>query len=192
MKKLVSAMAFLLSFSTLASTLDVKPKRGLKLGDPYVRVTKLENEKVRIEKCLSGLEAKTCEKLGRRSSYSIKLLRSQRAEENREIVYSAVADVGLIAGAAYVGFYAGIVVVNALPAATSATITHFVVMPSVIGSLETGAALLIANANILNPLEQARQAKTLNEEVINDEDVEIDNDEMNDFIQRLDLVLSKI
>ncbi len=192
MKKLVSAIAFLLSFSTLASTLDVKPKRGLKLGDPYVRVTKLKNEKVKIEKCLSGLESKTCEKLGRRSSYSIKQLRSQRAEENREIVYSAVADVGLVAGAAYAGFYGGIIVINAFQAVASNATYFFFVMPSMIGTLETGAALLIANVNILNPLEQARQAKTLNEKVINDEDVEIDNNEMNDFIQRLDLVLSKI
>lgn len=192
MKLIIAAMTTVLSFHSFASLLDVKPKRGLKAGDAYVRVTKLKNQKVKIEKCVSGLEAKTCATLGRKSSYSVKELRSQRAQENREIVYSVVADVALIAGAAYAGFYGGIVVINALPASTSATITHFAVIPSVIGGLETGAAVLIANANVLNPVEQTRQAKTLDENVISDEDTLIDNADMSDFIERLDLVLSKI
>ena len=46
--------------------------------------------------------------------------------------------------------------------------------------------------NALNPFEQARQAKALEEEVINDKNVYVGYDEIDEYIERLDLVLSKI
>jgi hypothetical protein len=200
MKKLITvAMSAFLAFNGFASTLDVKPIRGLRAGDAYVRVTKLENNRIKFEKCVSGLESKSCENLGRKSSYTIKELQSQRSEEQREVAYAVGADVGLVIAAAVGGVYAGAAlggtIISMAPAALGVNLTFLVgtgSMATGIASLETGTAVLIAKADVLNPLEQSRQAKTLNEDVINDNDVQIAKADMNDFIERLDLVLSKI
>jgi hypothetical protein len=195
MKKMtIVAMSAFIAFNGFANTLDVKPNRRLKTGDAYVRVTKLKNNRIRFEKCISAIEIKTCKSLGNKSSYSLEELRSQRSEENREIAYTIGGDVLLVVGAAYGGFVGG----AALGAISSTGILSSIGAELVGGGLlgtaglEVAAIVSMASFDILNPVEQTRQAKTLNEEVITDKDTTIDSADMNDFIDRLDTVLSKI
>jgi hypothetical protein len=194
MKKMIAAtLSGFLALSSFAGTLDVKPKSKLAKGDAYVKITNLENKRVKFEKCISGLEDTGCLNLGKKTSYSLDEIRAQRTQENLEIAYASLADIGVITAASFGGAYVGSllgmigntgIVSGTLGAMGGATIGVVV--------LDTAAVISIANLNALNPIEQARQAKALNENIITDKDVTIDSTDMNDFIERLDLVLSKI
>ena len=194
MNQIISiAVSALISFNAFAEPLDVKPHKNLRPGDAYVRVTKLANSKIKFEKCISGLEEKTCENLGKKKSYSLEELRSQRAEEKREIAYSAAGDLGLVVVAALGGVAVmGSVATLVESIGVASELQGIASMSVSLAGPQVLAGTAMINIDALNPIEQNRQAKTLNEEIITDKDVVIDNTEMNGFIERLDLVLSKI
>jgi hypothetical protein len=179
MKAIISlTLTSFLTLNSFASAFDVTPAGGLKKGDTYVKVSRLKEERIQFQKCISGLEQSTCESIGNKDSYSIKELLEQRDIENSETLYAFGADVaiGVVAVVAWVGTFGASGVVVAGSAA-------------IIGG---GAAYSMSHFDAINPLEQSAQWRTLNEKVISDYSVVVPKNEMNVFIERLDLVLSKI
>jgi hypothetical protein len=189
MKKIMTLlMSGLFVFSSFAGTYDVTPK-GMKKGDLYVRVTKLKNKKISFEKCIKGFEESTCETLGRKTSYSVKELQDQRAQENSEVGYTLIADAAILLTGGSAICLGGIYLLSiaAAQTATAAVLTTAGVTTSL-----AGAGYLVSMVDALNPSVQAAQVQSINENVIHDVDVIIEKEEINDFINRIDLVLSKI
>ncbi len=194
MKNLAMILSVLVSMNSFAGVLDVKPKQALRKGDHYVRITELPKHRVRFENCRSGLEDQGCDNLGNKTSYTIKELRAQRLEENLQVGLSVVGDVAAILAIVYGGEIAA--------AAIGEGFWGYALAYTASGTAVGGSALMVSVAyhqlnthnplQALNPIEQYDQAQTLKENIIRDEDVRIERSDMNDFISRLDLVLSKI
>lgn len=173
------------------SPADVVPGKFVH-GETYVRVTKLPNDRIKFEKCVKGYGQSTCEQLGKKASYSKKELEKQRSIENWQITGAAVADVGVV----LVAIFGGAAVGSVGGAAMAGTANGAVAAGGSAGLLLGGAAGavggVVANTVVdaLNPIEQTRQAKTLNSEVLNDETVVVKD--VDNFVERLELVLNKI
>ena len=173
----------LFAFNSFASTIDVKPAAALRSGDAYVRVTKVANNSVTFEKCLSGYEATTCSKLGNKSSYTLDELRTQRNFQIAKVGLVVISDAAIIAAG---GVLAG------------GTVTALAGIHAILGPLAAtaggliGGTVVVAAVKSLSPAEKIRQVKSLSNDVIEDQDVIVASNEMDAFIQRLDKVLSNI
>lgn len=166
--------------SSLSFARDVKPNK-MSHGSLYVRVTKINKTHVKFEKCNFGYEVSSCQTLGRKKSYAIKELESQRTIENLQIAGAVAADIGVVLA----GFIIG---VHGLPLLQAFIPVEAGAVGALAGSVAGGVVATAVDA--INPIEQTRQAKVLNSNVINDEAVSVEKIEQ--FIERLDLLLSKI
>lgn len=185
MKLSIFISALLLSSSIFAGVTDVVPK-NMKRGDRYVRVTELKKDVVLFESCIKGFENGGCSVIGRSAGYSIDELTSQRNLENAEILGSSLsAAIGIILTAGTGAWIGGSI------GASSGYIISGIGTTLVGGAVGTAAGgVLVATVDALNPIEQTQQARVLNSEVIYDRDVEVSD--INEYISRLELVLSKI
>ena len=185
MKKIVLTFALVtLTSTSLLANDDVLPEK-LSMGYPYVRITQETDHKIKFEKCVYGYDSTPCTQLGRKNSYSLNELRSQRTVENFQIAGSLLADAGIVLGLFVGGFFAGPAISGTIGSASALT-------PAIVGATTgtVGSGITIASVDAVNPYEQTKQAQTLNDDVITDKQVLVNNIE--DFIDRLDLVLSKI
>jgi hypothetical protein len=182
---LTSVLLALISFQALAK--DVTPQNGLTHGSPYVRVTKLANNRISFEECVAGYEKTTCVHLGNKKFYSMSQLQSQKSTEDCQILGAAAADLGLAVGAIFGGMWVAGTVAYAAIGTTAAGSTGMII-GGVSGAAIATTAGVVTDA--LNPHEQYKQAQTLDALVILDDAVKVDDIEV--FIERLDTVLSKI
>lgn len=170
-------LTLLLSWEIYASNLDVKPKK-IKLGDSYVRITKVNNEMVKFEDCIYGQEENSCRSLGNKEHYSIKELTSQRNVELLQAIAVVVVESAFLTVSGmwtYLYFGLGGDALIGLVMAVGGPVVGFG-LPTIIDGI--------------NPIVQTKQILSLRNKIINDENVEVSN--MEKFIDRLDLVLSKI
>lgn len=185
-KLAVLASSLLLASSLFAGVTDVVPK-NMKRGDRYVRVTELKKDVVLFESCIKGFESQSgCSVIGRNAGYSLDELTNQRSLENAEILGSTLsAAVGIILTAGTGAWIGGSI------GASSGYIISGIGATLVGGAAGAAAgSVLVAAVDALNPIEQTQQAQVLNSEIIYDRDVEVSD--INDYISRLELVLSKI
>lgn len=173
--------------ASFAIAKDVIPNSGLKHGASYVRVTKPFEDKVSFESCIFGYEKSTCEFLGNNKYYSVKALTKQKTTESWQVAGSVALDIGLILAtvgtAGYVGAATGALIYGTGTAGTTGLIIG--TSAGVVGN-----AALITLVDAMNPYEQYKQSQTIHADVVNDNKVPVTNIE--DFIERLDLVLSKM
>ena len=181
MKKIIIFATFtiLLIFSALAK--DIIPESGTALGSRYVKVTLSEGERISFEDCISGYEETRCKFLGRKKDYSLDEVNDQKMIERLQVAGSIVTDATLGVIAYFSGGFAGMALVVANPSTAC-----------MVGSLAGvgGAGILAQKIDVLNPAEQYRQAETISSDVVADHLVKVKD--INAFIKRLDLVLSKL
>ncbi len=175
MKKIIITLALILSISSQAEVSTQSGYSSLKVetyqqnGEDFVK----------FNYCQAGVK---CRHLGPKEVYNRRDLEDKRFDERLEIAYSTAADVGVGAAAIWASLSAAVAygasVAFTIPAGASAG----VITPIISGSM----------IDRLNPLEQYRQASTLSNDVLDNEEVILDTeDELFDFISRLELVLSK-
>ena len=174
MKTLIIGLLLTGSLASATPT-DVLPKELFK-GSLYVKVTKLNSDRVKFEKCYYGFDS-TCKQIGKNKFYSISDLDNQFYLEKAQVAGAVIADlaitiVGMSVGAAVIGVAGG-----TLGVALGATIVPAVAM-DILPSID--------------PVEQYQQSETIDDEVINDEEVKINTSGVQLFIDRLELVLNKI
>lgn len=125
--------------------------------------------------------------LGPRRFYSIEELRNLRTRENLDVLWSSLADAGIIALTITTG-------------ATGEALLYSVVTPGasggavvpLLGGLAGGAAGVAVDhfVTALNPVDQYDQARTLNEDVIQDRMVTVGEDQdLKEFVKRLEEAL---
>lgn len=163
-----------------AQAKDVNPPT-LKRGARYVQVTQ-KYQMVRFEDCLYEIEG-SCRLIGGKE-FKVSDLKSQRSVEHMQIILSAVGDVGVVISSFYlIGVSAGLLT---SVAGASDILAGTAVGAGTIG----GTAATVALVDALNPYEQYQQRETLADAVIADQNVIAED--METFIERLTLVLSKI
>lgn len=170
---------------------DVIPNKFVH-GSTYVRVTKLQNGRIKFEKCVKGYEQSTCQQIGKKASYSRKELEKQRSIENWQITGAVAADVGVVLATIFTGGIAGSTIGASVVGTGGGAVAAGGSAGLMIGGATGAAAGVATNTMVdaLNPIEQTKQAKTLNSEVLDDKSVAVKN--VDDFINRLELVLNKI
>lgn len=182
--------------SAFAGVNDVIPKKFIH-GSTYVRVTKVNKDKVRFEKCIKGYEANGCDNLGPKKSYTLSSLIKQRQKENLEAAGTITADIAIIAGLALSGgAIAGGLFAGASQMGTGIFFIDIAGKAVYAGAVGTGVAVggTIGGAAMafdpLNPIVQVNQARSLNTEILNDETVVRSN--IDQYIGYLETALSKI
>ncbi len=196
MKKITMMISlFVFGFVTLvensyAKGNDVFPIER-KRGDLYVRVTKTLENRVKFEKCNLGYEATTCAPIGNKRSYSFDDLTDQRYIEQAQVAGSVIGDALVVLGAVYLTGAAA-AAGSAIEFVEGAGTINASLLTGTTGGLVSGgiATASLANLDSLNPAEQYRQSEVLSENVILDKPVTVED--MNGFISRLELVLSKL
>ncbi len=179
-------MSLLISTVSHAGTNDVIPKNGLAKGERYVRVTSVGNDSVKFEKCISGYEKTSCSLLGGKASYTLKELRKQKYIESAQVAGAVFADIEISGAAVVAGFYA----LSAIPAIANMSGIGLLFASTIVGAPGAITSVVIASVDALNPVEQTNQALTVTDDVITDQTVHSEN--IDRFIERLDLVLSKL
>lgn len=147
-----------------------------KQGSAYVKITKISDSHLKFERCLVG-EYQKCQILGNKNAYSYEELSSQKTQELWQVAGSVVADVGVVIASAGVG------------AMIASSAVQFWGIVGLFAGAATGVGSVFFIDSI-NPVEQFQQARALRADVIND--VDINTSDIDIFIKRLDLVLSKI
>jgi hypothetical protein len=194
MKKLNYLSAILLSTlstAAFAGDLDVTPA-NMKTGTRYVRVTdkvvSATETDVYFEDCLKNEDQK-CRQIGKKPFYTLAELRSQASSQNEDVAGAVVGDVVVGAVTALFSYCT----MGFGPAA----LIQFAGGSSVV-AVWTGAAVgslaITATAGALikkiNPWEQYKEGDAINNDVITDKPVQ--NDDIDQFIERLTIVLNKI
>ena len=100
-----------------------------------------------------------------------------------DIAYSAVADIGVGAAALWAGLSAGVAYGLGVSATFITGGSSAIVIPTVSSAF----------IDSINPAEQYRQASTLSNRILDNEQVTLDSeDELTDFVGRLELVLKQL
>ena len=185
MKKLIMTATLTILFTLPALAKDIIPESGTAPGSRYVKVTLIEGERISFEDCILGSSSSSnetrCKFLGRKKDYSLDEVNGQKMIERLQVAGSIVTDATLGVIAYFSGGFAGMALVVANPSTAC-----------MVGSLAGvgGAGILADKIDVLNPAEQYRQAETISSDVVADHLVKVKD--INAFIKRLDLVLSKL
>ncbi len=197
--KFNSLMAVLISFNLIfpmngySTPNDVVPLK-IKKGDTFLKVTKTDEDSVRFEKCLWGIPS-ACSQVGSQHDYLISDLDYLRLKEKNQVIGSVGGAAVVIGALIFVGVeYALLSVEFPTTFIPSGTNIAF----GIAKGTYLSAAMTTAYAGLriskwfdpLNPFEQQRQADSIHRDVLTDKEVKVDN--IDAFIERLELVLAKI
>lgn len=183
-------LCFLISLLTLtfatafAAPTDVTPKKMWK-GSQYLRVTRI-GDSSKFERCFKGFDA-ACKPLGGQVSFTHKELEAQAFIERAQVVGAGVLDAvaAVATGGAALAVQSGLLV--------SLSMSSGALLVAPVGAGVIGAGVVASTVNAANPFEQHKQAKTLAKGVYKDLDMTVeDGKAMSKFIERLDMVLTKI
>jgi hypothetical protein len=179
-------LALSISTSAFAEMRDVHPINFTD-GSRYVRITKVDQDRVSFEDCIKGYEARTCRQLGNRQSYTLEDLRTQRSKEYRNGVLSSVGVAALVLLSAG----SGVIVANGVATVDSIAAAHAIG----IGVKTFGVGLgittwIVTKSKRINPIQSFKRGNDVGEDVITDQDVPVKSIE--DYISRLEMVLDHI
>ena len=164
----------------------------VKTGDTYVRVTKINDDLIKLERCIydqstQGTDAEDCSTIGPRESYSIKALEKQKNSEIAQVFASGGGIIGGVIVGAGVGLAGGLAGVSLF--AAEAGYNGWLL---IIGTTATGGTVggvVSAKLDAVNPQTQFRQAEALIK-VTDEQNSEVNNAEV--FIHHLTTVLEKL
>jgi hypothetical protein len=183
-------LALCVSTSAFAEMLDVHPI-NFPDGTRYVRVTKVEQDRVSFEDCIKGDEARTCRLLGNRQSYTLEELRSQRSKEYRNGVLSSAGVAALVLLSAG----SGVIATGAAGFAADMSVGMTAAKQIMIGLKTFGVGLgittwIVTKSKRIDPIQSFKRGNDVGEDVITDQDVTVKSIE--DYISRLEMVLDYI
>jgi hypothetical protein len=180
MKVILVLIMVLASFQNKAFSKDIHG-----VGDRFIKVTTMDRGNlVQFELC-QILKPYSCVQLGNRKVYSRKELEKLRQSEEKDIVLATLAGLGV----GVVGFYGG-AFAGGFIVASSAGIASVGIAGGVTAG--TGLATVLAiNVDVLNPMEQYRQIRMLNEDVMADQTVNIDRS-IDDIAHTLQAILNNL
>lgn len=181
MKALLLILIFTLN--AIAAPENVYPKN--RFDSRYIEVELVGDTHIRFSYCKKKND---CRLLGDKGIYAVKDLRSRRTKENLDVLWSALADIGIVVGLAYGGAFVGAIVGTSAGAGSASGTLLGAILGTGTGTA-TGATA-IALVDKINPYEQYKQAETLEKNILADNDVVIDDIEK--FVKRLEFVLNKI
>lgn len=172
-----------LSFSYLSQA---RPDDVYGTSNYYVKVTENDSrEMVRFELChLRNL--KPCEQIGSRKFYDKDKLIELRGSEKWDVLSSLIADVVVIAG---LGLGGGALACSLTTSGTAAA-TIYGTIAGVAGGSSIGTIATVV-VDALNPAEQYAQLETLEKNVLNDKEINLDYDAQV-FAKRLAAVLDNL
>lgn len=169
-------------FSVFAGNSDVKPY-NIKIGDVYVKVTKINEYQVSFQRCYWKLIDEKCTYLGNKKNYYIEDLESQKINESLQVGLTVVADAATLAAGACAGALGYIYF--ALGETAISTIIGVGLY-----STAAGSVVAIPLVDALNPEVQIYQARSLRDDIIRGREVKVKK--IDKFISTLDKVLKKI
>jgi hypothetical protein len=175
MKLILALSILLLSITSQANIVNKTGHSSLNINTTTVN----GEDYLQFEYCQAGTE---CRNLGPKDQYKRRDLIDQRFEERMEVGYSLVADVGLGIAGLWAGLSAGIAYGIGVSATFIAGGTTAVAIPTVSSTM----------IDSLNPAEQYREASTLSDTVLNNDQISLDSeDDLTSFVKRLERVLNQ-
>jgi hypothetical protein len=183
LKILVSILGISFLNPLFAGSESIIPKK-LKQGDKYIKTEIVENDRIKFSNCLYEIE-NSCFPIGKQESYSIKELKKQKIIESIQIPALVATEILGVLAATYssaaiaqVTGMAGTKLIFLARAGLWSGMTSAIWFPA-----------LSSQVDILNPVQQFRQAKAISNAVLNNEDVIVNN--IDRYIDALEQILDK-